>query len=180
MVMKEVILYPTETVYALGVNPLDEAAWQLLCKMKQRSVTQPASWLVRNVAEIEQYATVTNSARALMEEYLPGPLTVILEAKETVPSFATANDGTVSFRISSDEIAQVLINTKNHPLTCTSANVHDLPTEDTPEKILHQLGEYAQFVSEVYDDGTRDGLPSTIVRCVGDETTVVRQGAIKL
>jgi L-threonylcarbamoyladenylate synthase len=178
--MSTVILYPTETVYGIGVNPLDVQAWRAMCDIKGRSDSKPASWLVKNTDEIYRYAIVPPYAEVLIEENLPGPLTIILRAKNTVPEYAHAKDGTVSFRVSSDPIAQQLITGLDHPLTCTSANVTGLAPQTTPEEILKQLGLEAELISQVYDDGPRSGTPSTVVRCVGSEPEVLREGPIKI
>lgn len=176
--MPEVILYPTETVYALGVNPFNERAWRMMCDVKGRPDRKPASWLVKDIESIRSYAVVPGYAEALMEKYLPGPLTIIFKAKENVPVYARAPDGTVSFRVSSDEFAQNLIAKLPHPLTCTSANLHGFPTLATPEEILKQLGQEATIISVVYDDGPRAGKPSTVVRCVEEEFEILREGEI--
>lgn len=178
--MPEVILYPTETVYALGVNPFNERAWRMMCDVKGRPDRKPASWLVKDTESIYTYAVVPPYAVALIEKYLPGPLTLILKAKETVPTYARAADGTVSFRVSSDKVAQSLIAELSHPLTCTSANLHGQPTLATPEEIIQQLGQEASIINTVYDDGPRIGKPSTIVRCVGEAAEVLREGEIVL
>lgn len=183
--MKELLLYPTETVYGLGVSAFDQVAWQQLCALKGRSVEQTASWLVRSISDIERLSVVTDSAKRLIDQYLPGPLTLVLQASPNIPTYAKAKDGTVSFRISSDPVAQQLIADymeKNGgvPLTCTSANVHGAPTEATVEKILEQFGTRIDLITEVIDGGARCGESSTVVRCVGDTVEVLRQGSLVL
>jgi len=182
--MSEIILYPTETIYALGVNPFDRTAWHALCELKGRIGEQTASWLVRSVEDIEQYAEITPQARALIDKHLPGPLTIVLKAKASVPKNVQALNGTVSFRISSDKLAQEIIARymkKYHaPLTCTSANPHGQPTRATPQEIVTQFGERASMISEIFDDGPRHQPASTIVRCVGDSMTILRQGSTVL
>lgn len=178
--MRKVFLYPTETVYGLGVNPFDEVAWRIMCDIKGRPDRKPTSWLVESVSEIERYAEVSDTARILIETHLPGPLTIILKAKSKVPSYAQAKDGTVSFRVSSDPIAQELIASLDYPLTCTSANLSGEETLSTPEEILKQLGQEAALITDVYDDGPRTGIASTVVRCVGEEIEVLRAGAVAL
>lgn len=182
--MTDVILYPTETVYALGVNPFDKKAWHTLCTLKGRSDQQAMSWLVRNVDDIEKFAVVTETAREIIEKYLPGSVTVILEANSSVPKNVQALDGTVSFRISPDPKAQHLIegfmSYHGMPLTCTSANVHGLPTKEAPKEIIEQFGVKADMITQIVDDGPRSGTPSTIVRIIGDEVTVLRQGEVQI
>lgn len=182
--MSEIILYPTETVYALGVNPFDRAAWHELCDLKGRHGDQTASWLVPSIEDIAFYAEITPEARELMERYLPGPLTMVLKAKSHIPRDVQALDGTLSFRVSSDPAAAELIKeymgTYDVPLTCTSANVHGQPTMSTPQTIGEQFGERVQHISKIIDDGPRLGRPSTIVRCVDEHVTILRHGSIPL
>lgn len=180
--MIEVILYPTETVYGLGVNAFDPVAWNELCVIKGRSTTQTASWLVRNVTDIEYFGVVTKEARELISHYLPGPLTLVLQATDAVPDYCKAADGTVSFRVSSDPLAQELISEymqkNNAPLTCTSANVHGEPTCATVVEILEQFGDRKSLITRIIDGGVRNGKSSTVVRCVGGQVLVLREGAI--
>lgn len=181
--VSEIILYPTETVYGLGVHAFDAEAWRDLCVLKGRSEAQRASWLVRDMSDIERLAVVTPAARELAKQYLPGPLTLVLQAKDTVPTHCVAADGTVSFRISSDGVAAALIadymeRSGGVPLTCTSANVHGLPPQTTPTEILLQFGDRATMITQVIDGGKRSGQASTVVRCVGEDVSILRQGVI--
>lgn len=183
--MSEIILYPTETVYGLGVNAFSKEAWQQLCILKGRSATQTASWLVRNTADIDRLGVVTPQAKILINQYLPGPLTLVLQASDLVPKYCKAEDDTVSFRLSSDPAAQHLIEVYMEksggvPLTCTSANVHGKPTLPTVPGILEQFADRSKMITSVIDGGVRKGRSSTVVRCVGEEVVVLRQGEIKI
>ena len=178
----EIILYPTETVYTLGVNPFDEEALSALYELKQKNDSLTMSWLVRNIKDIEKYANVTPTAREIISLYLPGPLTIALEAKSTVPEHLRAEDGTISFRISSDKKAQQLIAEymKEHgvPLTCTSANIYGHKTHKEVLEIIEQFGGAAKMITKVIDDGPRTEEPSTVVRVIGLSVTVLREGQI--
>jgi L-threonylcarbamoyladenylate synthase len=182
--MTEIILYPTETVYALGVNPLDKKAWQALCKFKQRSDKQPVSWLVRNIEDIKKYAEVGEVATRLVEKCMPGPITLVLPAKKTVPSWAQSSAGMVSFRISPDRKAQELIRRymkeHNAPLTCTSANVHGLVPESDVAGILGQFGKAASLITTTIDGGKRVEMPSTVVAVQNEKLTILRVGPIPI
>jgi L-threonylcarbamoyladenylate synthase len=176
------ILYPTETLYALGVNALDSEALMKLFSLKERDERQTVSWLVRNMEDIEKYAELPPKAAKIAEQFLPGQLTLVLRAKDTVPQERSAPDKTVGLRISSDPIAQRLIaeymEKHNAPLTCTSANVSGLSTLGTPSEILQQFGAKANMVTKIMDDGPRKGLASTVVRVIGDIVEVLREGEI--
>jgi L-threonylcarbamoyladenylate synthase len=182
--MSEIILYPTETVYALGVNPFDRTAWHDLCELKGRHGDQTASWLLPSIEDISSYAEVTPKAKELIERYMPGPFTIVLKANSYIPRSMQALDGTVSFRVSSDPVAKQLIEeymaVHNVPLTCTSANLHGQPTMSTPQDIARQFGDKVQMITKIIDDGPRMGRPSTIVRCVDNQVSVLRQGSVKI
>jgi len=179
-------IYPTETIYGLGVNVLDEAALGQLVALKGRDERQTVSWLVRDLSDIKRYAEVSEVAERIIATLLPGPLTIVLPAKETVPKAARASDETIGFRISADPIAKQLIaafmETHDAPLTCTSANVSGMSPQATVALIREQFvaGGRAEALNnvEVYDDGPRQGAASTIVRVVGGEVQVLREGEI--
>jgi len=182
--MTEIILYPTETVYALGVNPLDKQAWLALTTLKQRTDKQPASWLVRDSADIKKYAQVGEVANRLIEQCLPGPLTLVLPAKKTVPRWAQSTTGMVSFRISPDPYAQELIESyfKKHdaPLTCTSANIHGQAPAPDVAGILKQFGKTASAITTTIDGGTRVEMPSTVVSVQNEKLTILRVGPVSI
>jgi L-threonylcarbamoyladenylate synthase len=182
--MSEIILYPTETVYALGVNPLDKKAWRALCKLKQRSDNQPASWLVRDIEDIKKYAEVGDVATRLVETCLPGPITLVLPAKKTVPDWALSDSGMVSFRMSPDPKAQELIAEymkKHHaPLTCTSANVHGLPTASDVTGILSQFGKAASLITTTIDGGERREMVSTVIAVQNEKLMILRVGPVSI
>lgn len=176
------ILYPTETLYALGVNVLDESEVAKLYKVKGRDVGKAASWLVRRIADITQYAQLSDTAEQIAQKFLPGPMTLVLPAREDLSSAAISPERTIGFRISSDPIAQRVIerfmNEHDAPLTCTSANVSGAPTLETPSEILQQFGSKAKTITQIIDDGPRKGLASTVVRVIGDTVEVLREGEI--
>lgn len=176
------ILYPTETLYGLGVNALDPTELQKLYELKGRDATKVSAWLVRSVEDIEEYAELGEVGAKIAAQFLPGKLTLILPTKDTVPNEVTAEDGTIGFRISGDPIAQQLIASfmekHNVPLTCTSANVSGSPAFPSVGEILQQFGPKADMIDEVYDDGPRKGLASTVVKVVAGKVEVIREGDI--
>ena len=176
------ILYPTETLYALGVNALEVKELQKLYVQKERDPSKATSWLVRDMNDVRKYAFVGVKAAKIAEQFLPGKLTLVLKALPSLPREILSTDGTVGFRISSDIHAQKLIadwmEKNNAPLTCTSANVSGLATLGTVGEILQQFGPRAKIITNIIDDGPRKGLASTIVRVIDEEVTVLREGDI--
>jgi len=177
-----IILYPTETLYALGVNALDADELHSLFLLKNRDESQTASWQVRDMDDVQRYAEVSETAAKIAEKFLPGPLTLVLPAKDTIPAERVAPDRTIGIRISSDPIAHQLVcdfmEEHDAPLTCTSANIHGAPVFATPGEILQQFGKKASVVGKIIDDGPRKSLASTVVRVIGDEVTVLREGSV--
>jgi len=179
----ELILYPTESVYGLGVNPFAKEALLRLYELKGRSESKPVSWLVRDFADIERYAEVNNTARTLAEQFLPGPLTLVLKLRPEYSSYG-ATDGTIGFRVSTDKVAQALIKEwyvkYDAPITATSANLSGENSLATVEDILAQFCDRKSSITRVIDDGPRTGTPSTVVRVNSDGTLeVLRESAIK-
>jgi L-threonylcarbamoyladenylate synthase len=177
-----IMLYPTETLYALGVNALDVRALEELYVLKERDKAKKASWLVRSIEDIERYAEVTPVAVEIATQFLPGSLTLILKAKDHISDELIASDRTIGFRISSDPVAQKLIaefmEANDAPLTCTSANVSGSSTLSTPGEILQQFGPRASMVTKIIDDGARKGLASTIVKVADGKVEILREGEI--
>jgi L-threonylcarbamoyladenylate synthase len=175
------ILYPTETIYALGVNALDKTAVRNLFSVKGRVENKSMSWLVRNIADIEHYSQLSPLAKQIAERFLPGPLTLILPARDLVPTQLRGPDDTISFRISTDKIAQKLIqefmSEHKAPLTCTSANLSGEPTLPTVPEILAQLGSKASLIDKIIDNGPRSGTASTVIKVVDDTVEIIREGA---
>lgn len=176
------ILYPTETIYALGVNALDRSELLRLYELKGREEGKSVSWLVRDTSDIAHYGVLTPTATKIAKRFLPGPLTLVLKANDVVPEQFRGIDGTVSFRISSDKVAQAVVkkymDMYKAPLTCTSANVSGMETKNTPEEILMQFGEKAEMIDDVVDDGPRAGVSSTVIKVIGDQIEILREGAI--
>jgi L-threonylcarbamoyladenylate synthase len=156
------ILYPTETLYALGVNALDEVELQKLYELKGRESTKVASWLVRDVVDIEQFAELGEVGAMIAQHFMPGSLTLVLPVRDEIPATLVAPDRTIGFRISPDPMARTIINAfmaeYDAPLTCTSANVSGQPSLPTVPEILQQFGEKANMIDEIHDDGPRKGL----------------------
>jgi L-threonylcarbamoyladenylate synthase len=176
------ILYPTETVYALGVNVFDPQELHKLYQLKGREVGKLPSWLVRTIADIERYAVLSSTAATIAERFLPGPLTLVLPLRNSLVHIDGTTIETIGFRITPDLVGQQLIadfmNEFEMPLTCTSANRSSLPTESTVTEIIAQFKEGAMLIDKIIDDGPRSGVPSTVVRVIGSTVEVIREGGI--
>ena len=180
--MSPIILYPTETVYGLGVNAFDADAMKRLYTLKARDEKKAVSWLVRDYADIERYADVHEQTAKIASRFLPGPLTLVLPLKHNAVPLHLSSTQKIGFRISSDIFAQKVIHDfmeqYNAPLTCTSANVSGMQTEDTVSQILAQFGEQKTMIDIIHDDGIRRGTPSTVIEVHDSTITLLREGAV--
>ena len=176
------ILYPTETLYALGVNAFDKSELQKLADFKGRGSNKHASVLVRSIEDIEHWALVSETARIIAESFLPGSLTLVLPLRPDSGAITTTSSNTLGFRISPDPVAQQTIaeymSAHDAPLTCTSANVSGQPPQSTVPEILAQFGEKGKRIKKIIDDGPRSGTPSTVVEVIDEKVIIYREGAI--
>ncbi len=162
------IVYPTETVYGLGADALSEDAVLKVYVVKNRPLSRPISIAVSDMDMLGAVAVVDEAARAFIERFLPGPVTVILPAKSCLPEIITGGTGLVGIRWPAHEIALAIIARLDSPITATSANVSgEIPPTRPEDVYIHS--------DYLVDGGELPGTPSTVV----DLTTlrVLRKGA---
>lgn len=155
----ELIVYPTETVYGLGADALDADAVEGVFAAKDRDRSKPVSMAVPDIETAAEYTTLTDRERAFMTEFLPGPVTVVVEAKPAVPDGLTAGRDRVGIRIPDHDVALELL-THTGPITATSANVSGTGSVRDPENLGARIRERAAVV---IDTGTAPGGGSTVV-----------------
>ena len=139
--MGHIYLYPTDTIYGLGVDATDAEAVSQLFELKGRNENKPISIVVSDLKMAETYAEVTLLAKKLAKKFLPGKLTIVLTAKDALASAITAGTGTVGIRIPNHPVPLQLVRDIGKPITATSANVADMPTLHSVPEILEQFGE---------------------------------------
>lgn len=172
-----IVVFPTETVYAIGTNGLDKQAIEKLYKIKQRPKEKPISLLVSNFEMIEKLAKdITDIEYKLMKAFFPGPLTIILKKKNIIPNNLTANTNTVGIRMPDNEIARKLIDYANVPIAAPSANISGKPSGVNIQQIKQDFGNEVDF----YIDGGKSklGIGSTIVKVENGKPHILRQGSI--
>ncbi|MDX1533996.1 MAG: L-threonylcarbamoyladenylate synthase [Thermoplasmata archaeon] len=169
------IVYPTDTLYALGVDPYDEAAVRRLYRVKRRPWTEPMSVLVGDLEEAERLAHIVDPGRRLWKAFLPGPLTLLLPAKPEAPPSPVTRNRVVGLRLPRHSIPRALA-AEFGPITTTSANRHG--AED-PTDIKEAKAQLRGDVDLYIDAGPAPhGLPSTVVDLTQDPPTVKREGAL--
>lgn len=168
------IAYPTDTVYGLGCNPFDADAVDRLVKAKDR-VKGSLPILVSSLRDAERLGEISDGGARLANRFWPGPLTLVVRARATFPPKVT-RDALVGLRIPKHEIARRLIKECGGALIGTSANISGRPSSRTAEEVVNQLGDRVDLV---VDGGPALlGRESTVLRVLGDEYAVLREGAI--
>ena len=172
-----IVVFPTETVYGIGVNGLNEKALKKLYEVKQRPLNKPISLLVNSIEMINQLTkNITKLEYALMKEFFPGPLTIILQKKDIVPDILTANSDTVGIRMPSNKIALKLIEYAGVPIATPSANLSGKPTGTNFKDIIKDFDGKADY----FIDGkiSKTGFASTIIKVTDGIPNILRQGPI--
>jgi L-threonylcarbamoyladenylate synthase len=173
----EVVAYPTETFYGLGVNALDELALVRLRQLKGRDGDKPISVLVSGPEMLGRLCkTISPLARRLMAAYWPGPLTLALPARRDLPR-PLVSDGFVAVRESSHPTAQALVQAFGSPVTTTSANPAGEPPATAPEQVEEMFEGRCRVI---HGGVTVGGAPSTLARVRGGRLEILRQGALRI
>lgn len=169
-----VICYPTDTVYGLGCDPLNSSAVEKALNAKgERSKGMPV--LVTGLESAERLADFSERARKLVRRFWPGPLTIVLPAKNRLPSILTP-DRTIGVRSPKHAICQELLTLCGGFLVGTSANLTGEPPAMSAEEIVNQLGDR---VDMVLDGGKSPiGVSSTVIDLTKNHLIVLREGPI--
>jgi L-threonylcarbamoyladenylate synthase len=172
-----IIAYPTETFYGLGAKFDMDAALKKIYEIKQRPQDKAMPMIIGEkdlLPIITEGISITSSV--LMDKFWPGPLTLILPARENLSEYITAGTRTVAVRIPGESFALRLAQTAHFPITATSANLSGLPPA---RDIGTVLGYFGDRLDLIIDAGpTPGGLPSTIVDARGAALKILREGVI--
>lgn len=173
-----IIVYPTDTLYGLGVDARNGTAVARLKELKGRESKKPISIIVSDIPHMQTCGVLTSSARALAEKFLPGPLTLVLKATSAMPEEIQLN-GALGIRIPNHEFCLALARAYDGPITTTSANVSGLPTKRNVNDIIWHFGPHISKVALVIDAGELPSSPpSTVVRCTDDTPYILREGVL--
>ncbi len=173
----QVVAFPTETVYGLGASLFQPKAIDKIFHLKKRPSDNPLIVHISNLDEVSKIAKkIPKDFYFLAEKFFPGPLTVVLEAKEIVPRIATANKDTIAIRMPNNECALRLIEYAETPLVAPSANLSGKPSST---KAAHVIEDFNNKIPYVLDGGDCNiGIESTVVLLEGDGPCLLRPGSI--
>ncbi len=172
------VIYPTETFFAVGCALGAATCLERLYDAKKRPKKRPIPVLAANMEQVRNIAHLSQVEKKLAEQFWPAPLTIICEAKETVPNIVSADSGRVAVRISPHPIALALTKALGDVLVCSSANISGQPPVVDYTELSSEL---VQMVDGVIIDGPcpAGGFASTLVQVVGEKELLIRrQGAV--
>ncbi len=175
-----IMLYPTDTVYAIGCDLNSKSAVQRVRQLKQLSNDKPLTFLCSSLSNISKYAGVTDEAYRIMKRVIPGPYTFLLPATKAVPKLVMSpKRKTTGIRVPDHPICQAILTELNNPIISTSAHLPDeegeFPTIGVEKARLFDILE--SQVDLIIDNSLEPGFDvSTIVDMTSDPPSIIRQG----
>lgn len=175
----KLVAFPTETVYGLGANGLDEDASSKIFIAKGRPQDNP---LILHISSLEELKPLVKSipkeAEMIAERFWPGPITMIFERSSLIPDVITAGLETVAIRMPNHPVALALIKASGVPIAAPSANTSGKPSPTLAEHVIEDL--YGKIHMIIDGGATGVGLESTVLDLTGDRPTILRPGGVTL
>jgi tRNA threonylcarbamoyl adenosine modification protein (Sua5/YciO/YrdC/YwlC family) len=175
-----VMLYPTDTVYAIGCDLKSKLGVERVRQIKRMSNDKPLTFLCHSLSNISEYAVVSDPAYRLMKHLIPGPYTFILPATKLVPKLVQdPKRKTTGIRVPKHPLCQILLETLGNPIISASAHIQD---EDSDQPILEiekvrLFDRLDKLVDIIIDDGSEPGIEgSTILDMTIDPPEIIREG----
>lgn len=172
-----VVIYPTDTVYALACAVDQKSAFERICRIKQvASAKAKFSMIFEDLSQVSQYtAQISTAQYRLLKRHLPGPFTFILNASHHLPSHLKAARKTIGIRIPDHSVSMSIVKELGKPLFTSSLRSDDVILEYYNDPtVIHD--EFGKLVDVVIDAGPGTFEPSTVVDLTGDEPEVLREG----
>lgn len=173
------VAFPTETVYGLGANAMDEDAVLSIFQAKGRPADNP---LIVHIHSLDQLDGIVSGfsplAEKLMESFWPGPLTLVMSSRKTLPPVVTAGLDTVALRMPSNPIARELIRISGVPIAAPSANRSGRPSPTDAAAVFEDLSERIDLILDA--GPTYVGVESTVVDVTGQQMVLLRPGGLSL
>lgn len=169
------VIYPTDTVYAIGCDALNVRAVEKICRMKGVNPQKSnLSIICSDLSNLSEYAKVSNAAFKLMKKNLPGPFTFILPTSSELPKIYK-NRKEVGIRVPDNNIIRTLVQELGNPiLTMSVHDDDDIIEYSTDPELMDE--KYASIVDLIIDGGYGGVEASTVVNCISDDFEIIRQG----
>lgn len=170
-----IIIYPTDTVYGLGCDILQQKAVERICRIKNVDPKKAQlSFVCSDLSHLSDFAKpLSNPHYRLLKEHLPGPYTFILPASKMVPKILQSKKDTIGLRIPDNKIAMAIVNELGRPLLSASLPGEMVEDYTDPEVMYENFRNEVDFV---INGGIGGIIPSTIIDCTSDEPVMIREG----
>jgi len=173
-----VLVYPTETVYGIGCDPLNAAACERIRSMKGRDGNKPMLLLASSLNQLERFAGKLDApVKKLAKIFWPGPLTMIIKPSKQLPSYLYGPSGGVAFRVTPYPEACLLAEAFDSPVISTSANISGEPPVSGFSDAMSVFGDSADMVIE--NETPMGGIASTLLDVASSKALIIREGAIQ-
>lgn len=174
-----VLVYPTDTVYGIGVNVLDEQAVARLFKIKKRPESKPLPVMVKDIAMAKKLAYIDKKKEKILAQIWPGAVTVVLEKKNIVSSAVTGGQKTIGLRVPDHPLTGYLMENLDVPVAVTSANFSGQPPINYSRDLLEFVKNAYPRPDLVLDAGDLlDSQPSTVLDLTAGQPKITRIGPI--
>lgn len=175
------IVYPTDTVYGIGCDVMNQKAVEKVARLKGIKVEKSHfSFICHDLSHLSDYTRpIPNNIFKLMRRNLPGPFTFILDANNNVPRYFKGKKKTIGIRVPNNNIIREIVRELGNPIFSTSVHsTNEIEAFMTDPELIHD--EYADKVDLVIDGGFGDNRVSTVVDCSGDDYEIIRKGKQEL
>jgi tRNA threonylcarbamoyl adenosine modification protein (Sua5/YciO/YrdC/YwlC family) len=170
-----IIIYPTDTVYGLGCDILQQKAVERICRIKKVDPKKAQlSFVCSDLSHLSDFTKpLSTPIYRLLKEYLPGPYTFILPASKMVPKILQSKKDTIGLRIPANNIAMAIIKELGRPILSASLP-GEMVEDNTDPEVMHE--NFMNEVDYIINGGIGGMVPSTIIDCTGDEPVLTREG----
>ncbi|MBO7165405.1 MAG: threonylcarbamoyl-AMP synthase [Muribaculaceae bacterium] len=177
----QLIIYPTDTLYALGCDATNQRAIEHVCRLKDIDPRrQHLAIMCADLSQAARFARIDNNAFDIMRRNLPGPFTFILPPASTLPK-AFKGRKEVVIRIPDDDVARHLANAFGRPLLTSSLTVDEFDNEDYHLAMMEVADSFSSDVALIIDSGARQQIPSAIINLMDSSSPeIIREGPIDL
>ncbi len=174
-----VVVCPTDTLYGLGANALDEDAVLKIYEIKKRDRNKPLPIIAKDIKMIKRIACVDSRVEKILNKIWPGPITIVLRKKDIIPYILTGNEETVAIRIPDSEFISALMDKIDFPIIATSANISGEKSLLDPKKIISKF-KPGELKPDLFIDAgkVKDLKPSTIVDLTTGIPKILRVGIV--
>lgn len=172
----QVIAFPTETVFGLGVRFPCKEALQLIYDLKQREISKAVTLMVASITDILQYAIIDECSKKIIDAFMPGEITIVLKKRVSVDEYFTAGKQTIGIRIPKDPFVLKLLK-QTGPMLVTSANMSGYPDISNDQEVIKIFDGKIPMIVRGH---SKSGKASTVVDCSNGEIKILRLGNISL